>query len=151
MTGDKAVGVGGAPYVKLKLRVGDTSEAINGESGDSETAAIVAIKLRGSYSILRVLLSSESRISQESNDSGGQSASCTSFSFSFSLLWKNLLDLTLSGLFAVKVSVELPKGSRRTEEVASDVVLLKKCAACGAAYGDVPGVGCAESARISKA
>jgi hypothetical protein len=138
--------------VKLKLRVGDTSEAINGELGDSETVAIVAIKLRGSYSILRVfVLSSFSSISQESKDSEGQSACCPSLSFSFSLLWKNLLDLTLSGLLAVNVSVELPNGSRRTEEVASDVVLLKKCAACGAAYGDVPGVGCAESARISRA
>jgi len=149
------MGLGGAPYVKLKLRVGETSELItfgeSGSEGDTTT-------LCGSFSIRRDSTSpSRPRTSQDSNDSLSEIPSSFNLCFSFSLFIEGSflfnfppIGFTSSvclSLFPLIIRLEAPKiGKRRTEVDASEVVLRKKWADRDPEYGDVPG-GWAESAR----
>jgi len=143
------MGSGGAPYVKLKLRVCETSELItSGESGSEGDT----IRLCGSFSIRRDSTSpSRPRTSQDSNDSLSEVPSSFNLCFSFSLFLEGrsfLFDFPPIGfvssvclsLFPLIVRLEAPKiGKRRTDADASEVVLRKKWADCDPQYGDVPG------------
>ncbi|XP_006463486.1 hypothetical protein AGABI2DRAFT_194294, partial [Agaricus bisporus var. bisporus H97] len=131
-SGDWGTGVGGPSLLQLRLRVEESSGLITGDD-ISAGGIFIANRLRGSGSTRRIsplsgCLSSNSQVSQDSSDSSSNSLfffPFFSFSFSLVLLRNNLLDedLILSGFGVASVNVECPKGSRKTVDDVSDVVL----------------------------